>query len=68
MVMSEDAAPTLAEELKSIVEAGERPPFSVPAYELLRAKIAEYISDLVRQDRSSQWRGRCISDARTTRR
>jgi hypothetical protein len=47
MVMSEDAAPTLAEELKSIVEAGERPPFSVPAYELLRAKIAEYISDLV---------------------
>ena len=49
MVKSEEGAvaPTLAEELKSIVESGERPPFSVPAYELLKAKTAEYILDLV---------------------
>jgi hypothetical protein len=29
------------------IAAAERPPFSVPAYEVLRSRIAEYILDLV---------------------
>ena len=46
--MSDDPESDLAGDLDHVAgPTASRPPFSVPAYEVLRARIAEYISDLV---------------------
>ena len=48
MVSSDEPESNLSDDLKPITgSTSDRPPFSVPAYEILRTRIAEYISDLV---------------------
>jgi hypothetical protein len=47
-VGTDDSESNLSDDLKGVTRAdGDRPPFSSQAYELLRDKIAEYVSDLV---------------------
>jgi len=58
-VSSDDSRPDLSDDLKRITgSVSDRPPFSVPAYEVLRTRIAEYISDLVTESARIARRGR----------